>query len=147
MTLLWLWPLTTSSLQDPILRFGGMFAVGLAYRGTDNNAAIQRLLRYAVTDVSDDVRRAAVMNLGFVLLGVPDQCPAIVSQLARSYNAHLRYGAAMAVGIACAGTGALLYSHRRLGLSSSCSRNLKSGRRQARGRPCMPFREHACFPM
>ena len=96
---------TKLNLQDPILRFGGMFAVGLAYRGTDNNAAIQRLLRYAVTDVSDDVRRAAVMNLGFVLLGVPDQCPAIVSQLARSYNAHLRYGAAMAVAIACAGTG------------------------------------------
>lgn len=97
-----------SGLQDPILRFGGMFAIGMAYRGTDNNGAIQKLLHFAVSDVSDDVRRAAVINLGFVLLGVPDQCPAIVSLLAQSYNPHLRYGAAMAVGIACAGSGAQL---------------------------------------
>jgi 26S proteasome regulatory subunit N2 len=95
-----------SASQDPILRFGGMFSIGMAYRGTDNNAAIQKLLHFAVSDVSDDVRRAAVINLGFVLLGVPDQCPAIVSLLAESYNPHLRYGAAMAVGIACGGSGA-----------------------------------------
>ena len=93
-------------VQDPILRFGGMFALGMAYRGTDNNAAIQKLLHFAVSDVSDDVRRAAVMNLGFVLLGVPEQCPQIVRLLAESYNPHLRYGAALAVGIACAGSGA-----------------------------------------
>jgi 26S proteasome regulatory subunit N2 len=33
------------------------------------------------------------------------QCPRIVALLAESYNPHVRYGAAMAVGIACAGTG------------------------------------------
>lgn len=38
--------------------------LGLAYRGTGNNKAIQKLLRFAVSDVSDDVRRAAVLNLG-----------------------------------------------------------------------------------
>jgi 26S proteasome regulatory subunit N2 len=93
-------------VQDPVLRFGGMFAIGMAYRGTDNNGAIKQLLHYAVSDVNDDVRRAAVLNLGFVLLGVPEQCPQIVRLLAESYNPHLRYGAAMAVGVACAGTGA-----------------------------------------
>jgi hypothetical protein len=87
-----------------------MFAIGMAYRGTDNNGAIQKLLHFAVSDVSDDVRRAAVINLGFVLLGVPDQCPAIVSLLAQSYNPHLRYGAAIAVGIACAGSGNFIRS-------------------------------------
>ncbi|CAD7700777.1 unnamed protein product, partial [Ostreobium quekettii] len=91
--------------QDPILRYGGMYVIGLAYRGTDNNAAIQKLLHFAVSDVSDDVRRAAVICLGFVLMGVPEQCPRIVSLLSESYNPHVRYGAAMAVGIACAGTG------------------------------------------
>lgn len=91
--------------QDPILRYGGMFVIGMAYRGTANNAAIQKLLHFAVSDVSDDVRRAAVLCLGFVLLGVPEQCPRIVSLLSQSYNPHVRYGAAMAVGICCSGTG------------------------------------------
>ncbi|KAL4423070.1 hypothetical protein ABPG77_005875 [Micractinium sp. CCAP 211/92] len=90
---------------DPILRYGGMFVTGLAYCGTSNNAAIQKLLHFAVSDVSNDVRRAAVMNLGFVLAATPEQCPKIVSLLSESYNPHVRYGAAMAVGIACAGTG------------------------------------------
>ena len=92
-----------------MLRYGGMFAIGMAYRGTDNNSAIKQLLHFAVSDVSDEVRRAAVINLGFVLLGVPKQCPRIVRLLAESYNPHLRYGAAMAVGIACAGTGTRPY--------------------------------------
>ncbi len=128
-----------------------------AHRGTDNNAAVQKLLHFAVSDVSDDVRRGAVLNLGFVLMNVPEQCPRIVSLLAESFNPHVRcepawpfpglraralratrrralhlgrrrswavlltpvlcasrpppppcccrYGAAMAVGLACAGTG------------------------------------------
>ena len=32
-------------------------------------------------------------------------CPSVVSLLAESYNPHVRYGAAMALGIACAGSG------------------------------------------
>ena len=91
--------------QDPILRYAGMFVIGLAYAGTDNNSAIQKLLHFAVSDVSDDVRRAAVLCLGFVLLGLPDRCPRMVSLLSESYNPHVRYGAAMAMGIACGGTG------------------------------------------
>jgi 26S proteasome regulatory subunit N2 len=70
-----------------------MFVMGMAYRGTANNSVIQKLLHFAVSDVSDDVRRAAVLNLGFLLLGVPDQCPPIVSLLSESYNPHVRYGA------------------------------------------------------
>ena len=73
-------------------RYGGMFVIGMAYRGTANNGMLQKLLHYAVSDVSDDVRRAAVLNLGFLLLGVPDQCPPIVSLLSESYNPHVRYG-------------------------------------------------------
>lgn len=90
---------------DPIIRQGGMMALGLAYRGTSNNGAVARLLHHAVSDVSNDVRRTAVMCLGFVLMNAPEQCPRIVSLLAESYNPHVRYGAAMAVGIAAAGTG------------------------------------------
>ncbi|MCL7031378.1 hypothetical protein MKW94_000886, partial [Papaver nudicaule] len=91
--------------QDPILRYGGMYALGMAYRGTANNKAIRQLLHFAVSDVSDDVRRTAVLALGFVLSSDPEQTPRIVSLLSKSYNPHVRYGAAMAVGISCAGTG------------------------------------------
>jgi 26S proteasome regulatory subunit N2 len=90
---------------DPVLRYGSVFATGLAYRGSGHNGAIRRLLHAAVSDVSDDVRRGAVLNLGFVLCATPEQCPRVVSLLAESYNPHVRYGAAMAVGIACAATG------------------------------------------
>jgi 26S proteasome regulatory subunit N2 len=80
-----------SCLQDPIIRYGGMYVLGLAYRGTANNGAVQRLLHFAVSDVSDDVRRAAVLCLGFVLMNVPGQCPRTVALLAESFNPHVRW--------------------------------------------------------
>jgi len=82
-----------------------MYTIAVAYCGTGNNAAIRKLLHVAVSDVNEDVRRAAVTGLGFLLFRTPDQCPSVVSLLAESYNPHVRYGAAMALGIACAGTG------------------------------------------
>lgn len=91
--------------KDPILRWSAMYTVAMAYAGTANNGAIRRLLHVAVSDVNDDVRRAAVTALGFLLFRTPDQCPSVVSLLSESYNPHVRYGAAMALGIACAGTG------------------------------------------
>lgn len=91
--------------KDPILRWSAAYTVAMAYCGTGNNDAIKRLLHTAVSDVNDDVRRAAVTSLGFLLFRMPEQCPSIVSLLSESYNPHVRYGAAMALGIACAGTG------------------------------------------
>ncbi|XP_014213082.1 26S proteasome non-ATPase regulatory subunit 1 [Copidosoma floridanum] len=100
-------PLVTSLCadKDPILRRSGMYTLAMAYCGTGNNQAIRKLLHVAVSDVNDDVRRAAVTGLGFLLFRSPEQCPSVVSLLAESYNPHVRYGAAMALGIACAGTG------------------------------------------
>jgi 26S proteasome regulatory subunit N2 len=43
--------------------------------------------------------------ISFSIYRHPEQCPSVVSLLAESYNPHVRYGAAMALGIACAGTG------------------------------------------
>lgn len=90
--------------KDPLIRYGGIYAIAMAYAGTSNNTAIRRLLHVAVSDVSDDVRRAAVTCLGFVLFRTPVQVPKLVSLLAESFNPHVRYGACIAVGIACAGT-------------------------------------------
>lgn len=96
---------TLSRDKDPILRWSATYTTAMAYCGTGNNDAIKRLLHMAVSDVNDDVRRAAVTSLGFLLFRMPEQCPTVVSLLSESYNPHVRYGAAMALGIACAGTG------------------------------------------
>lgn len=90
---------------DPTLRYGGIMTIALAYCGTGSNKPVRKLLHVAVSDVSDDVRRVAVMSLGFVLFRKPGSVPRMVELLAESYNPHVRYGATMALGIACAGTG------------------------------------------
>uniref|UniRef100_A0A3Q1IJ08 26S proteasome non-ATPase regulatory subunit 1 n=1 Tax=Anabas testudineus TaxID=64144 RepID=A0A3Q1IJ08_ANATE len=100
--------------KDPILRRSGMYTVGMAYCGSGNNKAIRRLLHVAVSDVNDDVRRAAVESIGFILFRTPEQCPSVVSLLSESYNPHVRCGAAMALGICCAGTGNKVNQFRQL---------------------------------
>ena len=92
-------------VPDPILRYGGIQTLALAYCGTGSNKAVRKLLHIAVSDVSDDVRRYAVMSLGFILFRKPKSVPRMVELLSESYNPHVRYGAAMALGISCAGTG------------------------------------------
>lgn len=90
--------------RDPIVRYGAMFAIATAYCGTADNASLRKLLHVAVSDVSDDVRRAAVMSIGFLMFRSPETVPKLVALLAESFNPHVRYGACLAVGIACAGT-------------------------------------------
>lgn len=96
---------TLTADKDPILRYGGIYTIAMAYAGSGNNKAIRRLLHVAVSDVNDDVRRAAVTSLGFLLFRNPSQVPRVVQLLSESYNPNVRYGAALALGIACAGTG------------------------------------------
>ena len=92
--------------KDALMRRAAMHAISMAYCGSGNNKAISKLLHVAVSDVNDDVRRAAVVGIGFILFRNPEQCPNVVSLLAESYNPHVRCGAAMAIGICCAGSGA-----------------------------------------
>jgi len=84
---------------DPTIRYGGIMSVALAYCGTGSNKAVRKLLHVAVSDVNDDVRRIAVMSLGFILFRKPGSVPRMVELLSESYNPHVRYGAAMALGI------------------------------------------------
>jgi 26S proteasome regulatory subunit N2 len=90
---------------DPTLRYSGIMTVAMAYCGTGSNKAVRKLLHVAVSDVNDDVRRIAVMSLGFILFRKPGSVPRMVELLSESYNPHVRYGSAMALGISCAGTG------------------------------------------
>jgi len=89
--------------QDAILRYGAALMIGMAYCGTSQAKAIKKLLHVISTDVSDDVKRAAVMALGFVFVNNHTNLPKILNLLAQSYNAHIRYGVAMALGISGAG--------------------------------------------
>lgn len=124
--------------QDPIIRFGGVWAMALAYAGAGaHSGVLQRLLHVAVSAVTDDERRAATTALGFVLhreardsasrsgsaasgssddaaaeafagvsaTGDSSLLPSLVRTLSASFNPHVRYGAAMALGVGFAGTG------------------------------------------
>ncbi|KLO03874.1 hypothetical protein SCHPADRAFT_897480, partial [Schizopora paradoxa] len=72
--------------KDPILRYGGVSTLALGYAGTANNGVVRRLLHVAVSDTSDDVRRAAVTSLAFLLFKNPAQVPRVVQLLSESYN-------------------------------------------------------------
>ncbi|KAJ7324656.1 hypothetical protein JRQ81_017676 [Phrynocephalus forsythii] len=72
--------------KDPILRRSGMYTVAMAYCGSGNNKAIRRLLHVAVSDVNDDVRRAAVESLGFILFRC--RCSAVVLNLVAAFFAN-----------------------------------------------------------
>ena len=91
--------------QDPILRYGGVHTIAMAYAGTGDHSATRRLLHIAVSDVSDDVRRAAVIGLGFVMLGNAEKLPPLLALLGASFNPHVRYGVCLALGICCVGRG------------------------------------------
>ena len=87
------------------MRRCAMYCIAMAYAGSSKNSALKKLLHVAVSDVSDDVRRAAVESIGFVMFRNPEQMPSVVSLLSESYNPSVRYGSAMSLGIGCAGTG------------------------------------------
>jgi 26S proteasome regulatory subunit N2 len=90
--------------RDPWIRCGGCQVLGLAYAGTGNSHAIEALLQVCVRDVSDEVRRTAIAMLGFICLADVDRCVALTRVFADSYNPHVRYGVALALGISAAGS-------------------------------------------
>ncbi|OEH75960.1 proteasome cyclosome repeat-containing protein [Cyclospora cayetanensis] len=91
--------------SDPLIRYGGVFAIGLAYCATGKKRAVERLLHLGVADVNDDVRRAAVLSLGFVLCAHKEELLRVMRLLCGSYNPHVRYGAAVSLGVGLAGSG------------------------------------------
>lgn len=93
------------SSRIPLLRESAAWVTSLAYVGTASNVALQRLLHIAVSDVNSDVRRAAIIGIGFVLSRQPKRVPGMIDLLSKSYNPSVRNGAALAIGISCAGTG------------------------------------------
>ncbi|PIC41822.1 hypothetical protein B9Z55_009110 [Caenorhabditis nigoni] len=91
--------------SNPMLRSTGICMLSMAYAGTGSPDVVRRLLEKVATDPNLDVKRYATIGIGFVLSKDPNTCLSYVSMLTEHFNGHVRYGAAMALGIACAGTG------------------------------------------
>lgn len=93
---------------DAVRRYGGTLAVALSHANTGSVSALATLLRLAAGDPSDDVRRVAVAGLGIVVGSSAkhrDALPELIDPLLRSFNPHVRYGAALAASFAYAGSG------------------------------------------
>ena len=91
--------------RDHWVRMGGCMTLALAFAGTGNMEHIQRLLRCSISETSNDVRRTALICVGFLTLRDPGVTCRVLGILQDSYNPHVRYGIALAVGIAAAGSG------------------------------------------
>ncbi|KAI3851059.1 hypothetical protein MKW92_045474, partial [Papaver armeniacum] len=80
--------------QDPILLLWWYVCVSNGLWGTTNNKAIRRLLHFAISMLlTQNLSRCCISGLH-----------ELYPLLSESYNPHVRYGAAMAVGISYAGT-------------------------------------------
>ncbi|XGW27813.1 hypothetical protein V3C99_007974 [Haemonchus contortus] len=91
--------------SNAMLRSTGIAMMSMAYVGSGRANVVSRLLEKVATDPNNDVKRFAVMGIGFLLSNNPAICKDYVGMLVEHFNSHVRYGAAMALGIACAGTG------------------------------------------
>ncbi|KAI6205171.1 26S proteasome non-ATPase regulatory subunit 1 [Aphelenchoides besseyi] len=91
--------------SNAILRQTGVCMLALAYAGSGKADVVRRLLSKVAADPNHDVKRFAVMAVGFVLSNDPEQCLNYTGMLVEHFNGHVRYGAAIALGIACAGSG------------------------------------------
>ncbi|OII72697.1 RPN2 26s proteasome regulatory subunit [Cryptosporidium ubiquitum] len=92
-----------NSDSEHFIRYGAMHVLGLAYCGTGNEFAMEKLLHASVSELSDDNKRAAVFALGLVMCRNTQQIPQVFSLLCDSYNPHVRYAAALTLGITCCG--------------------------------------------
>lgn len=91
--------------RNSVLREGAAWVLAFAYVGTGDNETAQKLLHIAVSDTSGDVRRVACIAIGLLLSRQPERVPETLGLLAMSYHAYCCSGAALAIGLSCAGTG------------------------------------------
>ncbi|MEN2499737.1 MAG: proteasome regulatory particle base subunit, partial [Marteilia pararefringens] len=101
---------------EPSIRLGAVNCIAMAYAGTCNCNAIRLLLNLISDDVSDMVKRGAVIALGFIFLRRRSLAFDIIEPLLSHHNQHIRFGAALAFGVCFASTG----SDRALTLLMSC---------------------------
>ena len=62
-------------------------------------------MQIAATDLSNDVRRAAVLAIAFVIFSNKQKALTLMTMLSKSYNEYVRHGVALSLGLLGAGKG------------------------------------------
>jgi 26S proteasome regulatory subunit N2 len=70
-----------------------------AYFKTSNPSIVRKLLKLS-NDINNEVKRTAIIALGFVMYH-DDKLISIIKMLMYSYNPFIRYGCVMALAIGC----------------------------------------------
>eukprot|EP00792_Barthelona_sp_PAP020_P002962 TRINITY_DN1463_c0_g1_i1.p1 TRINITY_DN1463_c0_g1~~TRINITY_DN1463_c0_g1_i1.p1 ORF type:complete len:934 (+),score=273.26 TRINITY_DN1463_c0_g1_i1:41-2842(+) len=91
--------------ESSSVRYAAVLILQTAFVGTGNGDIVKKLLHIGVSDVNDDVRRTAVIGIAFVFCRQPERVVEMLKLLSRSYNPHVRFGVALAIGLSNAGTG------------------------------------------
>ncbi|GIQ80179.1 hypothetical protein KIPB_000937, partial [Kipferlia bialata] len=95
---------TLENERRPQMREGAAWARALAFAGSGDLDQLRLLLRLGMNDSDDNVRRAAFIGVA-LLLADPEETVKALALSTRSYSPHIRSGAALGIGLACAGTG------------------------------------------
>jgi 26S proteasome regulatory subunit N2 len=85
--------------KDYLVRFGAISLLSIRYFASGNNQAVKELLEIAGTDLSNDVRRLAVLGIAFVMLKKKNKVFTLLKMLSTSYNAYIRHAVALGLGI------------------------------------------------
>ncbi len=85
--------------KDPIVRSGAVNMLQMAYFGTGDNKVCSILLDLVATDLSDDVRRSAVLGITFVMINKKEQALKLLKMLSKSYHFYIRHAVALSLGI------------------------------------------------
>lgn len=83
--------------ENPTIKLAIPFYLACAYFKTSNPNVVRKLLKLS-NDISNEVKRSAIIALGFVLYQ-DEKLISVIKMLLYSYNPYIRYGCIMALAI------------------------------------------------